>query len=70
MIILNFILWASFQDARVSLKIFGDKGHSDFRHLNSSDNTSNKFERNRLDEFRIEAEDFGKVLVYKNIFQS
>ena len=48
-------------DARVMLKIFGEKGDSGNRHLKNSDNTSNKFERNRLDEFRLEADDLGKL---------
>ena len=48
----------------MSLKIFGEKGQSDYRNLNKSDNTTNKFERNRLDEFKIEADDFGKVIKF------
>jgi hypothetical protein len=48
-------------DARVKIQLFGEKGTTDYRHLKNSDNTFNKFERNRLDEFRIEAEDIGKV---------
>jgi lipoxygenase homology domain-containing protein 1 len=48
-------------DARVMLKIFGEKGDSGNRHLKNSDNTSNKFERGRLDEFRVEADDLGKI---------
>jgi hypothetical protein len=48
-------------DARVTLKIFGKKGDTGSRHLKQSENTSNKFERNRVDDFKIEAEDIGKV---------
>lgn len=48
-------------DARVTLKIFGDKGDTGERALKSSTNTSNKFERGRLDEFIIEADDIGKI---------
>jgi hypothetical protein len=48
-------------DARVHLKIFGTKGDTGNKHLKNSDNTSNKFERGREDDFRIEADDIGKV---------
>ena len=43
------------------MKIFGEKGDTENKELKYSDNTLNKFERNRLDEFRIEADDMGKV---------
>jgi len=43
------------------LKIFGEKGDSGSRELKNSENTSNKFERGRLDEFVIEADDLGKL---------
>ena len=43
------------------LKIFGEKGDSGNRQLKNSENTSNKFERGRLDEFKIEADDLGKI---------
>jgi hypothetical protein len=52
-------------DARVTLKLFGDKADSGDRHLNKADNGSgpfaNKFERNQLDEFVIESDDLGNV---------
>jgi hypothetical protein len=43
------------------LKIFGEKGDSGNRELKNSENTSNKFERGRLDDFKIEADDLGKI---------
>ena len=43
------------------LKIFGEKGDSGNRELKHSENTSNKFEKGRLDEFKIEADDLGKI---------
>lgn len=43
------------------LKIFGEKGDSGNRELKHSENTSNKFERGRLDDFKIEADDLGKI---------
>ena len=49
-------------DARVHLKIFGRKGDTGDRHLKRSDNTANKFERGREDDFTIEADDIGKVI--------
>lgn len=48
-------------DARVHLKIFGEKGDTGERHLKHSENTSNKFERARVDDFKIEADDIGRV---------
>lgn len=49
-------------DARVFLKIFGNKGDTGSdRQLKHSENTFNKFERDRVDEFKMEAEDIGKV---------
>lgn len=48
-------------DARVTLKIFGQKGDTGDRHLKNSENTTNKFERGRVDNFKIESEDIGKV---------
>ncbi|CAF4633831.1 unnamed protein product, partial [Rotaria magnacalcarata] len=38
-------------NADAYLKIFGDKGDTDKIHLKNSDNTSNKFERARVDHF-------------------
>jgi hypothetical protein len=57
-------------DARVTLKIFGTNGDSGNLHLKSSEKGDNKFERGRLDEFRIEADDIGKVkilLIFKRL---
>lgn len=48
-------------DARVHLKIFGEKGDTGNRQLKRSENTTNKFERGRVDEFKIEADDIGRV---------
>lgn len=48
-------------DARVHLKIFGEKGDTGERHLKNSENTNNKFERGRVDDFKIEADDIGNV---------
>ncbi|CAM2710921.1 unnamed protein product [Rotaria socialis] len=48
-------------DADVYLKIFGDKGDTDKIHLRNSDNTSNKFERARVDHFTYEFDDLGKI---------
>ncbi len=48
-------------DANVHLKIFGEKGDTDKIRLVSSDNTSNKFEKGRIDKFTYEFDDFGEV---------
>ena len=49
-------------DADVTLRIFGNKGDSGKKVLRSNDNNkSNKFERNQVDEFKIDNEDLGKV---------
>ena len=48
-------------DADVHLKVFGEKGDTGEVQLVSSDNTSNKFERARTDNFRLELSDIGKV---------
>lgn len=49
-------------DAKVHLKIFGDKGDTGNRELKRSENTSNMFERGRIDNFKIEADDIGRVI--------
>lgn len=48
-------------DADVHLKIFGEKSETDKLQLRTSDNTKNKFERGRIDQFTYEFEDLGKV---------
>lgn len=48
-------------DADVHLKIFGEKYDTDKLVLRSSDNTTNKFERGRIDKFTYEFDDLGKV---------
>ncbi len=48
-------------DADVHLKIFGSKGDSDKMMLRTSSNTSNLFERGRIDNFPLEFDDLGKV---------
>lgn len=48
-------------DAKVFLKIYGEKGDTGKRTLKKSDNTSDAFERGRLDEFKIEADDIGRI---------
>ena len=53
-------------DAHVHLKIFGDKGDTGDRELKKSENTWNKFERGRVDDFKIEAEDIGHVFYLKS----
>jgi len=48
-------------DADVSLKIFGSRGDTGVKVLRSSDNHTNKFERGKVDEFKIECQDIGKI---------
>jgi molybdopterin biosynthesis enzyme len=48
-------------DADVHLKIFGEKGDTDQIQLMTADNTTNKFERGRIDKFTYEFDDLGKV---------
>ena len=43
------------------LQIFGEKGDTGVLQLKTSDSTSNKFERGRLDKFPLQATDIGKV---------
>jgi len=45
----------------VHLKIFGEKGDTDKLQLRTADNTTNKFERGRIDKFTYEFDDLGKV---------
>ena len=48
-------------DADVHLKIYGEKGDTGTMRLEYSDNSSNKFEKGRVDNFKIENEDIGKI---------
>ena len=48
-------------DADVTLKIYGANGDTGNKPLRTSENTVNKFERGKVDEFNIETEDIGKV---------
>lgn len=48
-------------DAKVHLKIFGSKNDTENIHLRNAESTSNKFERGRMDHFKLEATDIGKV---------
>ena len=48
-------------DANVFLQIFGAKDDTGRMRLKQSLNTSNKFERNRIDKFILEAAEIGKV---------
>ncbi|CAF2713886.1 unnamed protein product [Rotaria sp. Silwood2] len=48
-------------DADVYLKIFGENSDTDKIQLRTTDNISNKFERNRIDHFTFEFDDLGKI---------
>uniref|UniRef100_A0A1I8I840 PLAT domain-containing protein n=1 Tax=Macrostomum lignano TaxID=282301 RepID=A0A1I8I840_9PLAT len=48
-------------DANVFLTIFGKNGETGERQLRASDSALNKFERNRIDMFKIESPDIGEV---------
>lgn len=48
-------------DANVFVQIFGAKGDTGKLQLRSAENTKNKFERSRTDQFVLEAVDIGKV---------
>jgi lipoxygenase homology domain-containing protein 1 len=48
-------------DANVFVKIFGTKGDTGKLKLASAENTKNKFEAGRTDDFRLEATDIGQV---------
>ena len=48
-------------DANVFVQIFGAKGDTGKLQLRSAENTKNKFERGRTDQFALEAVDIGKV---------
>lgn len=48
-------------DANVFVTLFGEHGDTGQYQLNQSENTSNKFERGRVDKFTIEAVDIGRL---------
>ena len=48
-------------DATVTMKISGEKGDTGNLVLKHSENPGNKFERGRVDLFKIDAEDIGKI---------
>ena len=48
-------------DADVTLKMFGQKGDSGSIVLKHAENKGDKFERGRIDLFKIEADDIGKI---------
>ena len=48
-------------DSNVFLKIFGTKEDTGTLQLRQSENAWDKFERNRTDQFKLEATDIGKV---------
>lgn len=52
-------------DANVFLTMYGEKGDSGERKLVKSETYSNKFERNQMDKFSIEAVDLGKLFKIK-----
>ena len=51
-------------DANAYIKIFGSEGDTGKIALKRSENTSNKFERGRVDQFIVEAMDIGEVSVH------
>ena len=48
-------------DANVFIKIFGSSGDTGTLKLMSADNNKNKFEAGRIDLFKLESTDIGKV---------
>nr|KAI8760088.1 lipoxygenase homology domain-containing protein 1-like [Biomphalaria glabrata] len=52
-------------DANVFLTLFGDKGDSGERQLRNSETNKDKFERNKMDRFILEAVDLGKLYKIK-----
>ena len=48
-------------DANVFIKIFGSKGDTGKLKLMSAENSKNKFEAGRIDNFKLESTDIGKV---------
>ena len=57
-------------DANAYIKLFGSNGDSGKVALKQSENTKNKFERGRVDEFVVEAMDIGEVLYKKPRFSN
>ena len=55
-------------DANAYVKIFGCEGDTGKIALKQSENTKNKFERGRVDQFTIEAMDIGEVSTQYNVF--
>lgn len=55
-------------DANVYVLIKGDKGDTGILNLKRANNTKNKFERGRTDQFTLEAVDIGKVGLVKVLF--
>ena len=51
-------------DANAYIKIFGKEGDTGQIALKQSENTRNKFERGRVDQFVVEAMDIGEVFLY------
>ncbi|GFN87702.1 hypothetical protein PoB_001420800 [Plakobranchus ocellatus] len=52
-------------DANVFISIFGDKGDSGERALRNSETNRDKFERNKMDRFKLEAVDLGSLYKIK-----
>ena len=48
-------------DANVFVQIYGEQGDTGKLQLRTAENTKNKFERGRTDQFVLEAVDIGKV---------
>ena len=48
-------------DANVFVKIFGSKGDTGTLKLMSAENSKNKFEAGRIDDFKLESTDIGQV---------
>ena len=51
-------------DANAYIKMFGNNGDTGQIALKQSDNTKNKFERGRVDQFTVEAMDIGEVCLF------
>jgi len=49
-------------DANVFTKIFGSEGDTGILKLMSAENSKNKFEAGRIDLFKLESTDIGKVI--------
>jgi len=52
------------------LKIFGEKYDTDKLQLRTANNTSNKFERGRIDSFTYEFNDLGKVCYFFHFYSN